>query len=340
MRNFYRGLNLYLPRTIETEVGIKASVKGAYNVKILHPRGTVTEPFGDKWISNLITNFGFDQWMQANTFVTPIGAAGFARVGSGTTTPAFTDTALVTQVASTSTFTGSGTSTVNDTVNGAVTMTQSWDFAAAGSAQSLNEVGLATAASGANLYTRSLFPSTISLSTGDVLRLAYSLTFSCPATVTPITVSQSAINGFNPSGQMKVCGVFQAATAGNSLFGSILAAGGAVNGTDLFWGFRGSQNAFLVTAPSTFPAVNVDPTTSGSVGTSSSSAGTYTNGSFTRTAQYIWNPSTPASTLSGITGIVFGLNASRGLFLLFTATQTKANTNTLTVNMQGTMARA
>jgi hypothetical protein len=276
------------------------------------------------------------QSIDAQTFMATV-----ARVGSGTTTPTNADTQLVTQVASTTTIARAFVGTTKDTTNGYGTHTNVYDFAAAGSAQTLNEVGISASSSGANLNTRALFPSTVNLNTGDILRLTYVITFSIPALITPITVSLAAVNGFNISGQMKVVGAFSVGTFQQSIFGQIN-AGGSYAGTDhLCRCAHTSITGNLFSAPTTFPTVDVNPSVTAIAGSQvSGTTAAYTTGSFTRTCPFVWSPSVPSTTVSNVNGIFMGSGTSFGLMLILTSAQTKANTNTLTVNTSGTIARA
>lgn len=322
---------------IEGEVDLRMSVSAKYKVKILHPRGTVTEPFGDEWLPNLITNYAFDNMMGTSTVSFTTVVTNYCRAGTSATAPANTDTALNAFWAATNTLTNSGAGSTNDTVNGAVTHTQSFDFAAAGGSVGLNELGLAnTAANGVGLFTHALFPSQVNLNTGDVLRIPYSITFSIPATVTAISVSLAAVNGFNISGSMKVCSTFA------NLFGALNASGGtATSSTSQYLTVGSTSNGYICSAPTTFPTVNTGPSLT-TIGISvAGSLGTYTNGSFTRNETYVWVPSNPASTVSNVNGIWTNCNSTiTGLYLILTTAQTKANTNTLTVVTNATMARA
>lgn len=73
----------------------KITVHGEFRLDVRGPDGVVRELL--PWQDNLITNSGMD------TFGTTTPFGGYLRVGTGTTPPAVTDTALANQVASTST---------------------------------------------------------------------------------------------------------------------------------------------------------------------------------------------------------------------------------------------
>jgi hypothetical protein len=321
-------------------LGIGIGISAKYKIAVCRNGGVIRKPFGDDWIPNLITNSGLDNLINLSSN-TPFHALfNTARAGSGTTAPANTDTQLTTQLAgqNTTTLLGSGNGYSNDTTVGAWTGTWVYEFPAATSGITVNEIALAwtsTQGTGTNaITTHALTPSAVTLNTGDNLRLTYSVTLSIPSLVTPITVSLSAINGFNISGQLKVCGLY------SSMFGTVASnasstTAGAPNqgiGSGIYPGGSGSCQASLMTAPTSFPAVNTSPSETIISGSSSPNAtySTYTNGTFTRTATYVWNPSTPASTVT-VNTIRFAFYNLVGPYLILTTPQSKANTNTLTV---------
>jgi hypothetical protein len=339
-------MNIYLPRFIEQKepFGLHypaAILEAKYKVQICRNHEyVISEPLGPGFHKNLITNAGLDALMTGTNLAALISTA--ARVGSGTNPPANTDTALQTFLKGTVTaFTGGGIQAVNDTVNGAVAFTMVWEFAAEVGSVTYNELGLASQFSvGGTQYTRALFGSPVSLTAGQNLRLTYVLNISQPATVTPITVSLAAVNGFNISGQMKAVGTF------GNLFGTA-SSGGITAANDVSWRCSlggGGTVCVMCSAPTTFPTVNtalsITQITTSTV--SSPTLSTYTNGSFTRTATYVWSPSTPPSTVSNVNGLDFCLNTNTaaGIYLLLTSAQTKANTNTLTVVLSSSVARA
>jgi hypothetical protein len=339
MSDLYLPARFHIPsrrKFLECELDIKCTVSGKYKVQIVRDGKVIREPFGDKWLPNLITNQGFDQIFNNGNAINTCMAA--IRAGTSATAPTNADTNLNANWGGTTTVTGSGASSTNDTTNGACTHTVSFDFAAAASGVTLNEVALATAATNiANIFTHALFPSPVTLNTGDVLRVAYTVTWSIPATVTAVPISLSAINGFNISGNMKVCGTFA------QIFGAQNAAGSWTalpNNHYIFNAATAGGGSGLCSAPTTFPAVNttLNATQIGSGVTGT--LGSYTNGSFSRNQTFVWVPSNPTTTVSNVYGIATGLNFSTATYILLNAAQTKANTNTLTVITNCTLARA
>lgn len=126
------------------------------------------------WFKNLITNGGLDllaQWSDK---------LGFARIGTGNSAPAFTDTGLGSQVAATSTLGAVNTGGVGP-ANAYLYRRVSRRFAA-GSANGVNlaEVAMAEAATG-QIFSRALLadsegnPTTINLAVDEVLDVIYEL---------------------------------------------------------------------------------------------------------------------------------------------------------------------
>jgi hypothetical protein len=318
-----------------------AILEAKYKVQICRNHEyVISEPLGPGFHKNLITNAGLDYLLSASH---PLGflISQSCRVGSGTNPPANTDTALQTGLKATASyFTGGGIQAVNDTVNGACAFTNIFEFAAEAGSVTYNELGLtdSNTPTGGTQLTRALFGSPVSLTSGQNLRLTYSLNISQPMTITPVTVSLAAVNGFNISGQLKAVGTF------SLLFGS--ATSSAIStANDYLWRCASTScNCTLCSAPTTFPTVNTSFTATTITGAAVvvNSLSTYTNGSFTRSATFVWNPSTPSTTASNVNGLLWFQAGvpSAGVYLALTSAQTKANTNTLTVTLSSSVARA
>lgn len=131
------------------------------------------------WFPNLITNAGLDFLGTAGDTL----VFGFVRVGSGNTAPAFTDTALVSQVAVSSTQQGTVTSGVNRTGTFYAWKRRTVRFVAGsmgGSSVNLAEVGVSPAGTGA-LFSRALIldgggsPTSITVLPDEVLDVTYEL---------------------------------------------------------------------------------------------------------------------------------------------------------------------
>lgn len=151
---------------------------GDYKLRILDGKTRAIKYESPDWIPNLITNLGMDRVGLGS------GAAwaNFCRIGTGTTTPAFTDTALVAQVASTSTLVGSVSNVNAGAPNYETTSTATWEFAQGAVVGNMAELGLGWTASTANtLATRSRIldgggsPTTITVQASEILQVTYRL---------------------------------------------------------------------------------------------------------------------------------------------------------------------
>lgn len=324
------------PFALSVPMGI---VEAKYKVQICRNHEyVISEPLGPGFHKNLILNQALDHVMTGSStseFML------YSRLGSGTTPAAVTDTQLQTQTKSTTTPAPSGQATVSDTVNGYQTITGGYEFATETGSVTYNELGIGWNTTGTTLGTRALFPSAVNLTNGQNVRLLYTLVFSWPATVTPVTVSLAAINGFNISGSMKVCGTF------NTLFG-YTANNSSIQGGSGPLGLPTSNQSVgvLCSAPTTFPAVNTASPYTIVIGSSSvaCSPASYTTGSFTRSGNYVFAPNNPTPASSTISMIAFlytgdGLY-NKGIYLILTTPQTKVNTNTLTITLSCSIARA
>ncbi|WP_414611846.1 hypothetical protein [Stenotrophomonas muris] len=127
------------------------------------------------WFPNLITNAGLD--LLGTTGSNPV--YGYCRVGSGNTAPAFSDTALVAQIAVSSTQ-QSDTDGVNRTGTFYGWHRRTIRFSAGSAAGTLAEVGVSADAVGA-LFSRALIldgggnPTTITVLADEVLDVTYEL---------------------------------------------------------------------------------------------------------------------------------------------------------------------
>lgn len=331
---------------VKEPVSYSVGIKGSYKVQVCRDGKVIREPFGPNFIPNLITDSGLDFLMSTSEVSTFSQAIRFCRAGTGTATPLASDTNLGTPVTSTNTFTGSGSGYSNDTVNGAWTTTYSFEFATEVTTISYTEVGLSDQPS-TGLRTHTLFPTAVVLNGGDNLRLVYSFTYSIPALVTPISISLAPVGGFDVSGNLKVAGTY------SSIFGTVASTAVAAPSSPsnylpaMLCGAPtiSSEIPFLLSAPTTFPAVNTSITETLITGATGTFAWfSYTNGSFQRSVTMTWVPSHPSGTVTNVNMIrMLGNGTSTagnaGLYLLLNTAQTKANTNTLTITLQTTLSR-
>lgn len=148
---------------------IKLGVCGFYKFEAVRPDGSV-RVLAD-WFPNLITDYGL------NGMGSGTGSGQYCRVGSGSTTPANSDTALVTQVAS----------AIRQSVtvgNNSPSPYYGWwrgvfEFAVGTAAGNISEVGISGSTTGANLISRALIrdsggtPITLTVLSDEILRVTY-----------------------------------------------------------------------------------------------------------------------------------------------------------------------
>lgn len=147
---------------------LKFGIRGRYRIEAVAADGS-RRLLAD-WFKNLITNVGLDQIAAASTWMSN------CYVGAGNTAPAFTDTSLVSQVASTSTIL-----TTTQTAAGSSpyfgTTTNVYQFAIGVATGNLSEVGVG--ASGTALFSRALIldgggsPTTITVLSSEALNVTY-----------------------------------------------------------------------------------------------------------------------------------------------------------------------
>ncbi len=378
-------MNIIVPRhyTKEVEANFTAGLKGEYQVQVIDKEGNIRYPLGEQFHPNVITNIGLARLLtNANfignpafdcTFRTIPGAAGaiqFCRVGSSTTAAAATDTQLLSQLADpapTSTmYIGTGANmTDNSTVTSTGEVTHKWtyQFAAVGAGgASINEIGLGwdgtTPQVNNTLFSRFKTPSTISITDGQILRVVYQLTISCPQYITSTPVTSLESNGFNMEGDMKVIGgpgalfgelssqgLFPPAITGRGELYGLVAGGYLAGGTAA----GGRSLGLLLAESNAFPAVGSGLTTPSSLASTITRVSrTLTTGS----APYVdtvaeFSVSQPANTVSTVRSILLaqGINeyvytpASARVQILLDSAQEKADTHKLQIGIRSGWTR-
>lgn len=155
-----------------TTINMKGGqLAGRFKIEAIKPDGTV-RLLAD-WFENLITDNGLELFGNSSTYLT------YCQVGTGSTTPANGDTALVSRIA--------GTSTQQATSQGAQASApyfcwrqKTFRFAEGVAAGNLAEVGVGAASTG-NLLSRALIldnmgsPTTITVLADEVLDVTYEL---------------------------------------------------------------------------------------------------------------------------------------------------------------------
>lgn len=307
---------------------IKLGVRGEFDLLIRGADGIERHVYTG---SNLITNTGMN-WFFTSTSGMNTNWGTFCRVGSGSTTPAFTDIALATQVASVARGTSSPafiTGWVGDATYAAYVKMR-FDFATGAATGNLQEVGLGDSASD-NLKTRALFvdgggtPITVTVLADEALIVIYRIYFTPNTADSTLTVS----TGPGPTSYDLVMRPYGL----NSGTPSASAPGGGA-------GVVGGSNARFYTGLSS--AIG-SITSSGPSGTMSSglgptlTKGTYTTNSFTRTDRASYNAAT--GNLTNIGAMTFPDSFMFLWQIGITPRFTKTNTQVVNIDVTWSIAR-
>ncbi len=175
---------------------IKLGIKGHYILEI--QRGNADGTFQPKEVvaefDNLITNNGMDAIYNSNV------GLNWCHVGSGSTPPAFSDTALVSKVAAQvqTGQTDSGVNTTGDPIYYRQ-FNVTYQFAQGAAAGNLTEVGTAGSAT-ANLFSRALIldtngqPTTVVVTSIDILTVTYQIRVSWDTSDFSTTLTVAGVN--------------------------------------------------------------------------------------------------------------------------------------------------
>ena len=231
------------------------------------------------------------------------------------------------------------------------------DFEAENSDQNINEIATFTASTGGSMFSRIVLPATVTVLTGQQLRLTYTLEITL-SPVAPISVAPT-ITGWTTDGDARLEGAFPDTTTTfvtgtntNDFLGLWDSNGVAVSdskkryltpnlkGTyyNYSWNDAG-LNLYKAATKSTFNTwgntiakgdyvFEIGPDGSSSAGTASSVLGAYTNGNYYRDLTVTLQANWPAGTdLTGDNAIkcIF----CRGICIIFDTAQAKLNTQKL-----------
>lgn len=170
--------DIWLPKHREVVLPAnKVGLKGFYKIEAIRADGS-RRLLAD-WFPNIITNGGQDQWY------TNVYPPSTCVVGSGNTTPAITQSALTTLVASTTTNLGSGNS-FQSSAPWFTTVTTTYQFGIGVATGNLSEVGVGQSATA--LFSRALIldgggsPTTITVLSSEALDVTYQLDVYPPQT--------------------------------------------------------------------------------------------------------------------------------------------------------------
>lgn len=169
---------------------LQQKVSGRYKFKVLKSDRTVKYETG--WCDNLITDNGLE------LIGTASATWAYCSVGSGTTTPAFTDTQLATHIATTNTIASGGTSQgIVGSPDYYAFDIKTFEFATGTAAGNLSEVGVGTASDGTSLQSRALIvdgngdPTTITVLSDEILQVTFERRHHIPQTDVTGTVDIS-----------------------------------------------------------------------------------------------------------------------------------------------------
>lgn len=153
-------------------INMKVEVSGHYKLEIRSADGSVRQALE---FDNLITNIGLNRMGESADWLT------YCQVGSGSTTPAFTDTALAAWIASSSSTYGSIVQANQPTPPYYCSTTKTFRFSAGTATGNLSEVGVGWTTASGNLFSRALIldglgdPTTITVLSDETLDVTYQI---------------------------------------------------------------------------------------------------------------------------------------------------------------------
>jgi hypothetical protein len=270
-------------------------VGGEYRVKVIRA-GLPVKDTG--WMPNIVTNIGLDRLLSRTVNPTNI-----CRVGTGSSTPVATNSALDSQIGSQGS--ASYASLNEGTPNYQTLITATYTFTLGAVVGNITELGVGATTSGADLFSRALIldgggaPTTISVTAADQLIVVYRFRYYPPLTDNVVVVNLSGTN-YTITGRVANIGTAGFASILNNVSTSLAELLGITNGS-----VRGTG--------STLGAITASPTGGTLVSSATSDAlVAYTTGTFFRDWTY---------TVSAASG-----NSTGGIKTLFLS---GANTNGL-----------
>lgn len=302
-------------------IDLQTKLTGEYRLVVKHEDGS-TQDSG--WFDNLILNQGLDAL--GNNAGT--GIVRYAHVGTGTSTPVNTQTALDSYIASAQAL---NTTNANSATNeGAplyrTTLTYSYAFAQGAVVGNITEIGVGNTSTAGNLFSRARIvdnlgnPTSISVVALDQLTVYYRLRITPPITDTTGAVT---ISGTSYNYTMRVSSV-----AG---FGNTVGLLSGANNFSAAYGVSAHQ------AGSVLGTITGAPTMSASSGTVTTAA--YTIGTYYRDATLNWSIS-QGNVSGGIQCIQVSFALGAIAFQArFDTVIPKTNTNVLALNMRYSWAR-
>jgi len=285
-----------------------------------------------------ITNFGLDAVVQVSS---PSDWSRYTAIGTGTTPPDQTDTALANEIARTDSDGGFGRTeqSVRDSTNNklrtVITEYRVFNFT---SSYNLTEFGHFTQSTGANCVFRDLFrqdpndpnspPVVISVQSGDQLQIIKTVVIEVPWLETTYSITITGMAGKDGNGTHDVVGT--AFATGDGFVRGVI---------DLLW--PGGSTVYL--HPITSRQSTARDTSISVPGGYAMAADAYTNGSYTRTRRRKLTTAQGNGTIYGfaVYAIPTSANAQNGYKMFFQnpSSITKESTHTLEMVFQMTWGR-
>lgn len=362
--------------SVELDINPKVTFQGEWRLQIVNSStGKSIFPFGGEMRENTILNVGkhaiagidspaFGKSQTDKTCLAEL-LAGNAYVGTDATPSTASQTGIIgTSYQSLQTTPGYVFTTENTSDSMGRTFKVSWDFNPVASPVSLNEACIessSTYCQTAFKFSRFVFPATVTLDTGQFIRLEYALTVKIDAFVNPIRIEMSS-GDFIGDGYLKLVGTY------NDIFGAISGTGPSAVTVTRPADYPGRGCLPIHRAPSSgityagacmvistinpllpvvFPTVGVGPNISmiGSRITQADRAVpiAYDSGSFTRSCRYTFIAGNPYAD-TDIGGIMFSSQGSSGTTYLnygwlwaFDALQVKSSVKSISVVLNQTV---
>lgn len=319
---------IYVPSKnyLDAEVGSGTGLCGYY--KFIRykaaPNGQpiLASAVSTDWFPNLIVNTGLNRIGTAEDWLN------FCQVGTGSATPAVTDTALQSRLASHSSMTASIAVGNSTTPPFFVGRRNTYRFNAGVATGTLSEVGVGWASIG-SLFSRALIldgggnPTTITVLADEVLDVVYEVRSFGPETDQTGNVTITGVGTLSYTLRM--------ANAGSTGFGTI-SSGGAIGG------IHTNTNSHILWTGAIGTAISTPSGSQTSATSISNSA--YSNNSYQRNGSVVWGLASGTIT---VRSIVVAAGTSSGQFgrvqYELSSTIPKTASNVLTINYTHSWAR-
>ena len=273
---------------------------------------------------NLILNQGLDYLGAGTTNWGSLGA--YCVLGSGTTTPATSQTGLDSEIVRTNNLLTSGTSTTDTVGTRTRALQRTYDFPAEMSEKTYAELGLShTATTGNNLSTRALIDGgTVAVATGQQARVVYivSITLGGNVVATPTSTTGWTAGLQGTSAHCTFNGLPSIASFG-----------------DVTTGAEGESKLALC-ASTTIPAFGTAFTPGTSAQASTSGLNAYTTGTYKRTRWAQWALASGVGTWRSLMVSTATASKNYAWCWMFDNAQTKDNEHVLTITWSMTYGRA